>query len=428
MKELLNKAAGLADEAELFTQTSAEQSVTFQANKLKDISRSDSHAQTLRLIRDGRLGSAQSSKPHSEADLLRYAADTVAFGSPVNYSWQGAAELVELQLFDPRVEAVTEAEMLAIAADMVAALNQFDPGIMALAGVSKAVVEYALDNSAGFAGTQRTTQWGMYFGGELVNDDGFLFIYDQQAGTRLLSDTGRMKQSVIESFRLARNIVALPSGEYPVIFAPREVSCLVNPLLACLNGKAVSQGVSPLKARLGDLVFDPRVSLRDDAHIDGAIGSRSFDREGIATRPHALIDRGIVSSFLLDLQSAAELKMAPTGNGGLNGPAANNVVLASGELSYADMLSDIKEGVLIDMTMGAWAGNPYGGQVSGNISLGYKIENGRLVGRIKDAMFSVNIFSALAGQLHSLSREQVWHGNNLFPYIRLNDVNISAKQ
>lgn len=428
MKELLSKAAGLADQAELFIQTSEEQSVTFQANKLKDISRSESHAQTLRLIKEGKLGSAQSSKPGSESDLLRYAADTVAFGSPVNYTWQGATSLAAPQVFDPRVEAVSEAEMLSLAADMVSALNDFDPGIMAMAGVSKAVVEYALANSAGFSGTQRMTQWSMYFGGELVNDEGFLFIYDQQAGTSLLSDTARMKQNVIESFRLARNIVSLPSGQYPVIFAPREVSCLVNPLLACLNGKAVSQGVSPLKARLGEKVFDSRVTLLDDAHIDGAVGSRSFDREGIATRRHALIDSGVVSSFLLDLQSAAELKMSPTGNGGQSGPAANNVVLAAGEIAYADMLKDIEEGVLIDMTMGAWAGNPYGGQVSGNISLGYKIEKGRLVGRIKDSMFSVNVFNALSEQLHSLSREQTWHGNNLFPYVRLNDVNISTKQ
>jgi PmbA protein len=428
MKDLLSKAAGLADQAELFTQTSEEQSVTFQANKLKDISRSESHAQTLRLIKDGKMGSAQSSKPGSDDDLLRYAADTVAFGSPVDYKWQGASELAKPGLFDPRVESVTEAEMLSLASDMVSALNRFDPGIMAMAGVSKAVVEYALGNSAGFSGSERMTQWSMYFGGELVNDDGFLFIYDQLAGTSLLKDTEQMKHNVIESFRLARNNVALASGQYPVIFAPREVSCLINPLLACLNGKAVSQGVSPLKSRLGDLVFDPRISLRDDAHIDGAVGSRSFDREGIATRPHALVDKGVVHSFLLDLQSAAELKMAPTGNGGLNGPAANNVVLAPGDLAYTDMLKDIEEGVLIDMTMGAWAGNPYGGQVSGNISLGYKIEKGRLVGRIKDAMFSVNVFKALAEQLHSLSREQVWHGNNLFPYVRLNDVNVSTKQ
>ena len=203
---------------------------------------------------------------------------------------------------------------------------------------------------------------------------------------------------------------------------------LINPLLACLNGKSIARGFSPLKGRLGDTMFDSQLTLIDDPHIDGASGSSAFDREGIPTERRILIEEGRINGFLLDLQSASELGLKPTGNGNLDGPTPNNVILSPGDVSFADMLRGIDEGVLIDMTMGAWAGNPYGGQVSGNISLGYKIERGQLVGRIKDSMFSLNIFADLQNNLGPLSKEQVWRDNCYFPYVQLNGVNVSTKE
>lgn len=427
MRDLLEKARQVAEQAEVHEMRSVQQSVSFQSSKLKEVSQSEESLRTLRLIQGGRLGSAQSSKPGSDGDLLRYAQNTVKHGSPVKYNWHGAAHLACPRMYDSRLENVGEKQMLDIAREMVLALNEFDPAIMAMAGVSKSLSDVSMTNSEGFHGQDRFSQWSVFFGGELVNDEGFLMVYDYFAGTDLVLDTQRLQRRVIDAFRLARTIVPMGSGQYPVVFSPREAGSLVNPLLACLNGKAVAQGVSPFKGKVGQKLFDPRLTLRDDAHVAGAAGSRSFDREGIPTSPHRLIDNGHIASFLMDLQSAAELGMAPTGNGGPNGPAASNTILEAGDSSYEEMIGGIDEGVLIEMTMGAWAGNPYGGQVSGNIALGYRIENGKLTGRIKDAMFSVNVLDALRNQLHSLSREQSWIGNVCYPYIRLDDVNISTR-
>lgn len=427
MQDLLSKAAQVADQAEVYSRQLSQRAVSFQANKLKDITRTDEEAWTLRLIKDGRLGAATSTKPGSTNVLLQYAANTVLYGSPITYSLPGKAELRHPRSFDQRVNAVSQQEMLDMSADMISTLNAFDPKIKAFAGVEKACGSTRLMNSAGFVGENEFTAWNVYFGGELVNDDGFLSIYDVLSGTNYTTDTSRLKQKVVESFRLAQTTASIKPGQYPVIFAPAEVSCLVNPLLACLNGKAVSRGFSPFKNRLGEQILDARFTLVDDALVDGAIGSKGFDREGVPAGRHALIQSGKLNSYLLDLQTAQELHMAPTGNGSTGGPVANNITLAGGSLSFAQMLSTIDEGVLIDGTMGAWAGNPYGGQVSGNISLGYKIEKGRIVGRIKDCMFSVNVFTDLRDNLLALSQEQVWRGNCYYPYVELQNINISTK-
>ncbi|MBT9175774.1 MAG: Metalloprotease TldD [Firmicutes bacterium] len=427
MEALLHKALMLADQADVYAKQAVQHAVSFQASKLKDITHTEEEGWTLRLIKDGRLGSATTTKPGSFDVLLSYASNTAKHGSPVGYTLPGASELTSPRTFDPRVKEVTQKEMLDLAADMVSALNAYDPKIKAFAGVGKNFGSFKLINSAGFQGSGDVTVWHVYLGGELVNEDGFLQVYDFIAQSDYSSCTDSIKAKVIESFRLAKENASIKPGQYPVIFAPGEVSCLVDPLLACLNGMGISRGFSPFKGRIGELAFDPRFSLIDDALADGAVGSKGFDREGMPTSRRALIDQGRIGGYLLDLQTAHLLNMTPTGNGGGAGPVSNNTVVPGGDKSFSEMLAGIDEGVLIDGTMGAWAGNPYGGQVSGNISLGYKIEKGQVVGRIKDCMFSVNVFTDLRDNLAALSREQQWRGSTCYPYLQLANVNISTK-
>ena len=428
MRELLTQALKVGDQAEVFQSRGEKHAVVFQASKLKEITSTEEQSTTLRLIQNGLLGSASVTKPDSHDILLKYAANTVKYGSPIKYSFPPQAQLLQPRVTDERVRHVTQQEMLDIAGDLVAALHAFDPNIKAMAEAIKASGYFGLSNSNGFVAEGEYTAWSVVFGGELVSErDGFLFIYDALSGTDFTADVSLLKARVIEAFRLAQNTASIRAGQYPVIFAPGEVSCLVNPLVACLNGKAISRGFSPFKGRLGELAFDPRLSIMDDATIDGAVGSKGFDREGIPATKRSLIEGGKINGYMLDLQTAAELNMSPTGNGSVSGPVQNNIIVPGGQASWSEMLAGIDEGVLIEGTMGAWAGNPYGGQVSGNISLGYKIEKGQIVGRIKDAMFSVNVFTDLRDNLVALSSDKLWRGNTCYPYLQLANVNISTK-
>jgi PmbA protein len=63
------------------------------------------------------------------------------------------------------------------------------------------------------------------------------------------------------------------------------------------------------------------------------------------------------------------------------------------------MVSGMKEGLVIDELMGAEQGNIMGGDFGGNILLGYKVENGEIVGRVKDAMLSGNIYNVFKQQI-----------------------------
>jgi len=73
------------------------------------------------------------------------------------------------------------------------------------------------------------------------------------------------------------------------------------------------------------------------------------------------------------------------------------------------MVSDIKEGLVIEMVMGADQGNILGGDFSGNVLLGYKVESGKIVGRVKDIMVSGNIYQLLK-QIAAIGSEARWVG------------------
>src|SRR2546426_9745789 len=108
------------------------------------------------------------------------------------------------------------------------------------------------------------------------------------------------------------------------------------PVTQALSGKAVLQGISPLGAKAGEQVFDPRFSLTDDPLRGGRIASRPLDDECVPSRTLALVEDGVVQQFIYDLETAARAKTRSTGNGqrGIFGkpvPAYTNIVLRSEE-------------------------------------------------------------------------------------------------
>jgi PmbA protein len=91
------------------------------------------------------------------------------------------------------------------------------------------------------------------------------------------------------------------------------------------------------------------------------------------------------------------------------------------------MVEDIKEGLVVEQLMGAGQGNILGGDFSGNVLLGYKVENGKIVGRVKDTMVSGNVYQVLK-EIVALGSEARWVGGFLqTPHIYCPSLSVAAK-
>jgi len=423
-------------QGEIFVRTVFSRQVRFNNNEFEGTSLSKNTSTTLRLIGGGKMSVAQSSRVDAEAltEMVGNAVAALPFGTPVGYDFPGPAEVKPLELYSNKVPDLSLKELVDIAEDLLQTVRKYDPAIRASSGAGFEEVEVSLHNTAGFFGSYKKTVYRVGLGGQLIQGDDFLRFGEYRTSWTNDVDYEELKKEVIQQFEWARNVVPFTAGTYPVVFAPQQVGFLMTPFLACLNGKAFARGISPLKEKLGEKLVDERITLVDDGTLPREVSSAPFDREGVLTRRNILIDRGVPREILLDLQTSRELGRESTGNGTGSGPSPHHVLLEPGDKTLDEIVKGIDLGLIIFGSMGAWTGNPYSGNVSGTISLGLKIEHGKIVGRVKNCMFSVNSFTHFRDHLMGLSRETKRSsgggpggGATTLPYAALDEVVISTR-
>ena len=432
-ERVLELAKKRSQEAEVYHRHAVSVPVLYDHSRLKSIRTVENTGVALRVTVDGRVGVSTSTRPGDEETLVDNAVAAARFGPEARFRFAPASRPPARDVFDPQVESLPLDRMVDLGNELVQSLAAVDHKIMASAGVEKETLAVRILTSQGFDGHYRKTFFGVSFGGELVEGENMLQAYRYAEGTRLNLEVAGVRQPVLEAFRLGRKNVPLASGSYPVLLTPFAVQDVLRCAVASLSGRAVEKGISPWKASRGNRVLHPSITIWDDGTMPEGAGSADFDDEGVPRQRTVLVEKGVLKDFYVDLQTAAALGAPPTGNGlkpGLEGtpvPSLTNLVLEPGDRPFHELLAGIKEGVLIDLLLGTFAGNPYGGVVSGNVMLGYKIEGGQLTGRVKNVMFSTNTFESLAKSLAGLSSEVEWVGNYRLPYVLLEDVHLASR-
>lgn len=172
-----------------------------------------------------------------------------------------------------------------------------------------------------------------------------------------------------------------PTGRYPVLLDERVSGSLIGHLLDAANGRSVARGSSWLLGRLGQPVLPETLTLHEDPLRARVAGSRPFDAEGLASLGRNIVSDGVLAGWTLDLATARQLGMPPTGNaargtGGPPGPAAGNVTLTQGTASLDDLIAGMGTGLYVTSFLGATI-NPNTGEYSRGAS-GFWVENGRI--------------------------------------------------
>ncbi len=408
-----------AAQAEAFQVSNEESPVAFEANRLKEINSRHTSGVALRVIANGRIGFASSTRPGDVEDLAKAALDTAPFGPEAHFDFPKQAEAPAVEVFDPATEAITVDDMVQLGQSLIDSVRKVEPDLLCQASVRRVIGTTTLVNSNGGGFTSRGSMYGTWMYGTLIRGTDMLFVGDGDASCSPKLSTETMIREIGWQLEYSRRNATCRTAEMPVLFtAAGFSSALVGPLIMALNGRLVHQGQSPLVGQLGEEKYDARVSLHDDATLAMRPGSRPFDDEGVASRRIPLIDHGTVSSFMYDLQTAGLAGTESTASAGrslTSQPAisTSSIVFAEGDTTMADMVKSVKEGIVVEELMGAGQGNVMGGDFSGNVLLGYKIENGEIVGRVKDTIVSGNVHDALRGIL-ALGSEGRWNNGTVY--------------
>lgn len=188
--------------------------------------------------------------------------------------------------------------------------------------------------------------------------------------------------------------VKVESGVMPVIFDPRIGSSLLGHLIGGMVGPAIARRSSFLLDSLGDALFDADVTIIDDPLLPRGMRSRPFDGEGLPVERRALIDKGVLTGWLMDSASARQLGLEPTGHasrGGSGAPGASitNVHMKAGTISPGDLMADVKRGLYVTELIGMGVNGVTGDYSRG--AAGFLIENGAVTHAVSEITIASNL-------------------------------------
>ena len=165
----------------------------------------------------------------------------------------------------------------------------------------------------------------------------------------------------------------------PVVFDRRVSASLVGHLSGAINGASIARKTSFLKDKLGAQLFARGINIIDDPLRRRGLRSQPFDAEGVAGKRMALVEDGVLKTWLLDCATARELGMRTTGHAhrgasSTPSPGPTNLHLEPGTMSLDELLKDIGEGFYITDLIGSGVNGVTGDYSRG--AAGFWIENG----------------------------------------------------
>ncbi|MFO1243170.1 MAG: TldD/PmbA family protein [Rickettsiales bacterium] len=186
----------------------------------------------------------------------------------------------------------------------------------------------------------------------------------------------------------------LPSRQMPVIFDPRAGRSLLSSFASAISGNAIARGTSFLKDSMGQGLFPKTIQIIDDPLRRRGMGSHPFDAEGVEVQKRSLIEQGELKTWLLDIRSAAQLKLTTTGSAsrGLSSPpypSTSNLYLEAGKISKEAMLKEIKEGFYITELSGMGVNLVTGDYSQG--AAGFYIRDGEIAYAVAAATIAGNM-------------------------------------
>lgn len=287
---------------------------------------------------------------------------------------------------DRAIDLARECEAAALAVD--ARITQSEG---ASVNTHRGVSLYA--NSHGFLGYRRGTQHSLSCAVVAVQGEEMQRDY-WYSNAR---SAGDMQSAQAVGRRAGERTVArlgarkLGTRQAPVLFVPEQARGLFGHFIGAISGGALYRRASFLLDKLGQAVFSPMVHLEQKPLIPRGAGSAAYDSEGVATRERVLVQDGVLQGWLLGSYSARRLGLQSTGNAG----GVFNLLVRPGRQSFAELVRDMGEGLVVTELMGQGV-NPVTGDYSRGAA-GFWVENGQIAYPVDELTIAGNLLEMYRG-------------------------------
>ncbi len=299
---------------------------------------------------------------------------------------------------EQRIEYARRAEKAATSAD--ARIQNSEGGSFDAADGRK-----VLANSLGFVGEYKRSYCSVSAVPVAKDENGAMqrdFWYSVARSIKLLESPEEVGK--VAAQRTLRRLGArkVKTAQVPVIFDPMVARSLLDSIAEAVNGDSVYRGASFLAGKLGEKIAGENVTVVDDGTMPGGFGTSPFDGEGVKSRRTVVIDKGVLTSYLLNTYTAKKLGLKTTGNAsrglaGTPGIGVGNFYLEAGERKPEQIISDVKEGLYVteflgfgvNLVTGDFSRGASGMWISGG-QLAFPVEEITVAGNLKDMLNNVS--------------------------------------
>src|SRR5690242_13111463 len=394
------RAGADAADAVLFEGTSL--SHARRLGKVEKLERSESQDLGLRVL-VGKKQAIVSSSDRSPKMLAELVERTLAMAQAVPEDpfcgladpEELARDWLSLDMLDPvEPSAETLIERARAAEEAALAVDGITNSEGAEAGWGRSKVALAASN--GFAGGYSGSSQGV--SASVIAGAGTGMERDYDYSTAIfaadLADPAGIGKSAGERAVKRLGAKKMPTCRCPVVFDPRVARGFISHLLGSISGPSIARGTSFLKDRLGERIFPEAITIIDDPHRRRGLRSKPFDGEGIANRRRAIVDKGVLTTWLLDLRSSRQLGLKTTGHAARGtasppSPSATNVWIEKGALSPKELIADIESGFYVTEMMGMGVNGVTGDYSRG--AAGFWIEKGEIAFPVSEMTVAGNL-------------------------------------
>ena len=293
-----------------------------------------------------------------------------------------AREFPDLDLLDPGIPSTAELERRAKEAEAAGLAVE---GVTKSGGASASsgIGGMVLVTSTGFHGSYLRSSHGMSMTAISGEGTGMERDYDYSSALHAsdLASPASVGRKAGERAVARLNPRKVETCKVPVVYDPRVANSLVGHLVGAINGASIARKTSFLKDRLGQQLFAGNIRIVDDPLRVRGLRSQAFDAEGVRVKKLAIVDGGVLTSWLLDCATARELGMTTTGHAhrGVSSapsPGPYNLHLEAGTASPKQLIADIKQGFYVTDLIGSGVNGVTGDYSRG--ASGFWIENGEI--------------------------------------------------
>jgi PmbA protein len=427
------RAAG-ADAADAVLVNGTSLSVASRQGKIEHLERSEGRDLGLRVF-IGKRAAITSSTSLDPAGFAALVERAVAMAKVVPEDpYTGLAETwappddIDLDLADPaEPEPDVLAARAAAAEEAAFSVHGVTNSEGAEAGYSRH--EVVLVTSAGFAGHRFST--GHSIGATALAGSGTEMQRDYDHHSTVyfadLDDPAKIGKSAGERAIARLNPARPKTAKIPVLFDPRVAGSLLGHLSGAINGAGVARGTSFLKEKLHQRIFAAGINIHDDPRRVRGLRSKVFDGEGTPTKGRALIQDGVLTTWLLDSRSARQLGMTSTGQAsrGTSGPpspSTSNLYLAAGTMTPRELMTGIKEGIYITEMIGMGVNGVTGDYSRG--AAGFMIRDGVLAEPVAEVTVAGNLIEMFANMV--AASDLVFRRGTDSPTVRIDGMTMAG--